>query len=98
MTHYLAILEDGGETQATGVWFPDLPGCFSGGDSLDEALTNAPEAVRMYLESLIADGLPLPPPRGLAALKADPAWANDIASHVVALVPVLPAAFRPAAE
>ena len=98
MTHYVAILEDGGEIRATGVWFPDLPGCFSGGDTLDEALANAPEAVRLYLESLIMDGLPPPAPRGLAALKADPAWTDDIERHVVALVPVVPSAFRPAAE
>ena len=31
MTNYNAIIEDGGETHASGVWFPDFPGCFSAG-------------------------------------------------------------------
>ena len=35
-----------------GVTVPDLPGCTSVGDTLDEALTNAEEAIRVYLEVL----------------------------------------------
>jgi predicted RNase H-like HicB family nuclease len=45
MTHYIAIIEDAGPDHAVGVWFPDLPGCTSGGDDIDEALRNAPEAL-----------------------------------------------------
>lgn len=45
MTHYVAIVEAAGADKAVGVWFPDLPGCFSAGDTMDEALLNAPEAV-----------------------------------------------------
>ncbi|WP_343210844.1 type II toxin-antitoxin system HicB family antitoxin [Ancylobacter lacus] len=47
MTHYIAIVEDAGPTTAAGAWFPDLPGCFSAGDDLDEALRNAAEAVAL---------------------------------------------------
>ena len=43
MSHYVAIIEDAGPDKAIGVWFPDLPGCFSAGDTLDEAIQNAPE-------------------------------------------------------
>jgi predicted RNase H-like HicB family nuclease len=32
-----------------GVTIPDLPGCFTGGDSMDEALANVQEAVEAYL-------------------------------------------------
>jgi predicted RNase H-like HicB family nuclease len=35
MTHYVAIVEDE-EGKAVGVWFPDLPGCISAGDTFDE--------------------------------------------------------------
>ena len=31
---------------------PDLPSCFSGGDTLDEALTNAQEAIAGHIETL----------------------------------------------
>ncbi len=63
MTHYIAIIEDAGPDHAVGVWFPDLPGCFSAGDDLDEALRNAPEALELYAEGQMAAGKSLPSPR-----------------------------------
>jgi predicted RNase H-like HicB family nuclease len=86
MTHYVAIVEDSGPEKAVGVWFPDLPGCFSGGDTIDEALRNAAEAAALYAEELAKDGRPLPAPRSIAALRSDPAVAPDIRDHMVALV------------
>jgi predicted RNase H-like HicB family nuclease len=86
MTHYVAIIEDAGPDKAVGVWFPDLPGCFSGGDSIDEALRNAAEAVALYAEALAKDGRPLPVPRSIATLRNDPAVAPDLRDHMVALV------------
>lgn len=38
------------EDSAWGVHFPDLPGCFSAADELDDMLANASEAVGLYLE------------------------------------------------
>jgi predicted RNase H-like HicB family nuclease len=87
MTHYIAIVEDAGPNKAAGVWFPDLPGCFSAGEDVDEALSNAQDAVALYAESLAAEGKALPRPRGLSALKRDPLVAADLRDHVVALVP-----------
>lgn len=43
-----------------GVTVPDLPGCFSAGDTTDEALTNAIEAIECHLEGLLMDGEVLP--------------------------------------
>jgi predicted RNase H-like HicB family nuclease/predicted RNA binding protein YcfA (HicA-like mRNA interferase family) len=86
MAHYVAIIEDAGLDHAVGVWFPDLPGCTSAGDDIDEALRNAPEALELYAESFEADGQPLPRPRTLTELKTDPEVADDIKSHMVALV------------
>ena len=40
MAHYIALIEDAGPEHAVGVWFPDLPGCISGGDDIDQALRN----------------------------------------------------------
>jgi len=47
MAHYIAIVEDAGPDRAVGVWFPDLPGCTSAGDDIDEALRNPPEALEL---------------------------------------------------
>jgi predicted RNase H-like HicB family nuclease len=86
MAHYIAIIEDAGPDHAIGVWFPDLPGCTSAGDDIDEALRNAPEALELYAEALEEDGKPLPTPRTLTELRADPDVANDIQTYMVALI------------
>ena len=86
MAHYIAIIEDAGPDCAVGVWFPDLPGCTSAGDDIDEALRNAPEALELYAESFEADGKPMPGPRTLTELSADPEIAEDIKTYIVALV------------
>lgn len=44
------------------VLFPDLPGCNSQGDSLEEAFSMAAEALAGYLEFLADDGDPIPKP------------------------------------
>ena len=98
MIHYLAIVEDAGPDQAVGLWFPDLPGCFSAGDTVEEAMLNAREAVAFYLEDFVRDGRSLPQPRSLAEIKADPAHADDVANHIVALIPFDPPPHRIAAE
>jgi predicted RNase H-like HicB family nuclease len=86
MTHYVAIVEDAGPDHAVGVWFPDLPGCTSAGDDIDEALRNAPEALELYADSIEEGGRSLPRPRTLTELKADPAVADEFKAHMVALV------------
>lgn len=86
MAHYIAIIEDAGPDHAVGIWFPDLPGCISGGDDIDEALENAPEALELYAQELIGDGRQLPPPRTLTELKADPKVAEDLRNYMVALI------------
>lgn len=88
MLHYVAIVEDAGSDKAIGVWFPDLPGCFSGGDDVDEALRNAEEALAHYAEAEAREGRALPAPRTLSTLKNDPSAASDVRDHMVALVPL----------
>ena len=98
MTHYIAIIEDAGPDFAVGVRFPDLPGCFSAGDTLDEALQNAPEAVSLWLEDLAQDGRATPRARTPSELKADPGIAAEMARYAIALIPAPDVALRPAAE
>ena len=42
------------------VTVPVLPGCISEGDTKEEALANIKEAIELYIESLEADGEPIP--------------------------------------
>ena len=39
---------------------PSLPGCHSDGPIPEEALKNVQEAIQVYIEALIEDGLPVP--------------------------------------
>jgi len=43
-----------------GVTVPDLPGCFSAGDSVDDAVNNAIEAIECHVEGLLVDGEVIP--------------------------------------
>ena len=97
MIHYVAIVEEEAG-KAVGIWFPDLPGCFSAGDTLDEALINAREALTLYAEAIEGAPASMPIPRTLTALKADPDVAPDLAACMVALIPFEPERVRPAAE
>jgi len=63
--HYPVAIEKGDKKHAYGVAVPDLPGCFSAGDTLDEALVNAKEAILLHLEGLLDDKQPIPEPRPL---------------------------------
>ena len=86
MTHYVAIIEEEAD-RAIGVWFPDLPGCFSAGDTVDEAMTNARQAVSLWAEVLADRSRSMPAPRSLTELRRDPEIASDLAQYMVALVP-----------
>lgn len=86
MTHYVAIVEEE-EGKAFGVWFPDLPGCVSAGDTLDEAMLNAAEALELWAGAMIENGQTVPAARSLTDLKAVPEVAQDLARYMVALIP-----------
>ncbi|MGH7815324.1 MAG: type II toxin-antitoxin system HicB family antitoxin [Candidatus Binataceae bacterium] len=66
MKRYLVIYEraaDGG----WGAYVPDLPGCFTLGDTQAEAERHIREAVSAHLELLRARGDPIPEPSTVAA-------------------------------
>ena len=65
MNYAIAIEEEKGRSY--GVEVPDLPGCFSAGETLDEALAQAREAVAFHIEGLLDAGERVPKARGVAA-------------------------------
>jgi len=48
-----------------GVTVPDLPGCFSGGETMDEAIENAVEAIECHIEGLLVDSETIPRPQSV---------------------------------
>lgn len=67
-----------------GVTVPDLPGCFSAGETLDETLAMAKEAIELHIEGLIAEGQPVPSPTTLEKHKSN----RDFAGGTWALVSI----------
>lgn len=85
MNSYVAFVHKAAGT-SYGVSFPDVPGCISAGDTLEEALANAAEALAGHFALMRAGGEPIPSPRSLAAVKADPDAAEDLADAEVRTV------------
>ncbi len=71
---YPIAIEPGDETTAFGVVVPDLPGCFSAGDTLDEALTGAEEAAAAWIDATLDAGGAIPAPSSLEAIRANPEY------------------------
>lgn len=75
MRFHLAI-EPSDNQHAFGVVVPDLPGCFSTGDTLVEALTNVREAINLHLSGLADDGEGLPASGTLEQHRQNPSYAG----------------------
>lgn len=72
---YPVAIEPGTETEAFGVVVPDLPGCFSAGDSMEEAMAKAEEAIAAWIEVALDAGQDIPRPSSVEALrKAHKEW------------------------
>ncbi len=61
-----------------GVTVPDLPGCFSAGETMDEALNQATEAIACHIEGLLLDGEPVPPPTGIEVHRRALAYGDGV--------------------
>lgn len=58
---YKIVLEPDPEDGGYVVHCPALSGCYSQGDTREEAIDNIREAIEAYIESLKKDDLPIPP-------------------------------------
>src|ERR1035437_9920798 len=73
---YPIAIEPGDKKHAFGVVVPDLPGCFSAGDNLGEAIDNAQEAIELWLEPVIDDGGAIPEPQSITVHQANKEFAG----------------------
>ncbi len=56
MPHPIEIQEDEDEGGFV-ISYPDLPGCITGGETLEEAMQNAQDAKKAWLMAAMEDGL-----------------------------------------
>lgn len=73
---YPILIEPGSADTAFGVVVPDLPGCFSAGDTLDEAVAAAREAAAAWIDAALDDGEPIPPASSLDVVQRLPDYAG----------------------
>lgn len=66
---YPILIEEGSETTAFGVVVPDLPGCFSAGDSLDDAMDAAKQAAAAWIDTALDAGTAIPAPSRLEEVR-----------------------------
>jgi predicted RNase H-like HicB family nuclease len=64
MHKYETIIYWSDEDQAFIAEVPELPGCITHGASPDEALSNAKEAIQLWLDTAREFGDPIPEPKG----------------------------------
>ena len=88
MNYPIVIHKDRGSDY--GVVVPDLPGCFTAGRTLDEALVMAQEAVELHLEGMIEHGEVVPRPGTIEDYNRSPLYKGG----TWAMVSVSPARLR----
>ncbi len=76
MRYPIVIHKD--ESSSYGVTVPDLPGCFSGSDTMDGVFEAAQEAVACHIEGILMDGEPIPEQKPLVEHQANPDYAGGI--------------------
>ena len=87
MAHYIALIHKDADS-CYGVSFPDVPGVFTAGDTIDEAMRKAAEVLEFAAEDWSdLDGDKFPAPRTIDELRADPAFQERAGDAVVAAVP-----------
>ena len=58
---YVYVIEKASDGSYS-AYVPDLPGCTTSGDSIDEIKTNIRDAVNLYVDSLRENNEPIPTP------------------------------------
>jgi len=95
MSGYIALVHKD-EGTSYGVSFPDVPGCVSAGDTFEEAVANAAQALAGHFALMAADGEAIPLPRTFEQLKRDPNFSEESSGAIVTIV--APRATMAAAE
>lgn len=92
--HYVAVIEKD-QDSAFGVWFPDVEGCFSAGETVEEAVAHAAVALRQHVEAVESAGRRVPAARAPDDVLRDREVARAMAAGAVLFaVPLLADAGR----
>ena len=94
MPSYFALID--GKAGGYGVWFPDLPGCTAMGATVEEAIVNAADALRDWVEVTVEKGGLIPEPNAIETLLTDQETSEAIGEGaVLAHIPLVRETGRP---
>jgi predicted RNase H-like HicB family nuclease len=86
MTQYVGILDGVGKTY--GIRIPDLPGCYGGGKTPEEAIADVMSAARDWISHQAVKGVEAPKPRSMSQiLKSE--TIDPMQNEVAVIVPVI---------
>jgi predicted RNase H-like HicB family nuclease len=85
MAGYIALVHKD-EGTSYGVSFPDVPGCIAAGDTFEDAVADAAEALAAHFALMKAEGDAIPPPRSFEQVRRDPDFVEDSANAIVTMV------------
>jgi len=60
MKHRFTVIFEKEDEGGYHVFCPTLPGCHTQSETVEEGIVNIREAIQLYVESLVEDGLPIP--------------------------------------
>lgn len=66
------------ENSDYGVTVPDIPGCFSAGKNIEEAIESSKEAILCHVEGLLIDNEDIPLPTSIEKHKDNPEYSDGI--------------------
>lgn len=72
------------DTEVGGYWvsFPDLPGCVTEGDSLEQAMAMAQEALGLYLAVRLEDKLETAEPSNIKDIDPEDGFVNYVSAEI----------------
>ena len=73
--HYPVVIHKDKDSDY-GVTVPDLPGCFTAANSIEEAIVAAKEAIETHIEGMLEDGYPVSMPKSIDAHRDNPDYAG----------------------
>jgi antitoxin HicB len=87
MPHYIALIHKDADS-CFGVSFPDVPGVFTAGDTIDEAISKAAEVLEFAATDWSdVSGGKFPSPRTIDELREDSEFRERARDSVIAAVP-----------
>ena len=72
-----------------GMMVPDLPGCYTFGDTIADVLTQAIEAIELHLQGMLLDGDPIPESKDIAFHENNPEYADGVWKTITIKFPEL---------